>query len=92
MGFGFDYEKTMWRWFVKCSMQWVQVAKIRNVDERAWIVLRGTKSMNQRSARFSTLGDAIAALFDHEIRALLEQENMHAMEFIAMAADDGEMN
>ena len=87
---GFEFEKSMWRWWVKCSMQWVQIAKLRDGGERRWILLRGTKGRKQRSERFTTLGDALAALFDHEMRALVEKEDMHAMEFLAMAADDGE--
>jgi hypothetical protein len=84
------YEKTMWRWFVKQSMHWVQIAKCRE-GERPWVLVRGTKGWRgYKRIQFESLGDAIAGLFDHELETLVEKEDLNPMEFLAMAADTGE--
>lgn len=85
------YERSLWRWFNKRALQWVQVVKLADVSERPWMLIRATKGRQGfREIRFSTLGDLIAGLFEHELDSLIETHDIPAMELIAMAADDGE--
>ena len=84
------FEKSLWRWWVKKSMQWVQVVKVSNGGDRPWMLIRGKGSSRRRDLRYETLGDLIAGMFEHELEALIEKEDIPAMELIAMAADDGE--
>ena len=95
MSFAGAYEKTMWRWFNKRAMEWVQIAKLHlrpgSASSRPWVLIRGTKGRRgHRQHTFETLGDAINALYDPELEALVESHDLNPMEFIAMAADEGE--
>lgn len=87
---GFHYEKSLWRWFNKKAMQWLQVAKLKDGGSKPWLFIRGKGSSTKRELRFETLGDLIAGMFEHELESLIEKHDIPAMELIAMAADDGE--
>jgi hypothetical protein len=87
----FHYEKTLWSWFNKKSMLNVQIAKLRGEESQPWILVRGRKGLlGYKWFRFDCLGDAIAALYEHELDSLIEKYDIPAMELIAMAADSGE--
>lgn len=87
---GYSFDRTLWRWFNKKSMQWVQVVKLNDGGCKPWLLIRGRDTARRRDSTFPTLGDLIAALFEHELESLIEKEDIPAMELIAMAADEGE--
>jgi len=87
----FTYERTLWSWFNKNSMQHVQAVKLKDGGDRPWALIRGRRGWRgHKILRFISLGELIAGMFDHELETLIEKHDIPAMELLAMAADDGE--